>query len=317
MKWKAFGNVAGLAVAWLLLFLSFGWKIGPHFISVNAVERILRQSTLVGLAGVGMTYVIMSAGIDLSVGSLVALVSVVVAYCLNLGYDPLVAVFIGVSTGVIGGLLNGVLITRIKVTPFIVTLGTFLAFRGIAKGLAGEKKIDASLTWINNVLSKVPDERAWMIFPPGVWVMFLLAVAGAFWMRYTRIGRHIQAVGSNESAARLCGVPVERVKIAVYSFVGFCVGLAGVATFARSSVGDPTTAQGFELEVIAAVVIGGASLSGGKGSIAGTLFGALIMTTIAAGSIPLGWPNWVQEIVTGGIIVVAVALDQIRHRRAK
>jgi ribose/xylose/arabinose/galactoside ABC-type transport system permease subunit len=202
------------------------------------------------------------------------------------------------------------------VTPFIVTLGTFLALRGVAKGIANEQKIDADLTWVNDLLSRVPAERKWMVFPPGVWALLVLAVVAAVWMKHTRLGRHIQAVGSNENAARLCGVPVERVKLAVYAFMGLCAGLAGVAIFARLSVGDPTTAQGLELQVIAAVVIGGASLMGGSGSIAGTLIGALMMTTIATGSVALSWPNWVQEIVTGAIIVAAVALDRVRHRRS-
>jgi ribose/xylose/arabinose/galactoside ABC-type transport system permease subunit len=161
----------------------------------------------------------------------------------------------------------------------------------------------------------VPADRKWTLFPPGVWALLALAVVAAVWSRHTRLGRHIQAVGSNEQAARLCGVPVERVKLAVYAFMGLCAGMAGVAMFARLSVGDPTTAQGLELQVIAAAVIGGASLMGGTGSIAGTLIGALMMTTISTGSVALGWPNWVQEIVTGAIIVAAVALDRVRHRR--
>jgi ribose transport system permease protein len=313
---KGFGNVAGLLLAWVLLFFGFGYFKGGTFISLETVEQIFRQSTVVALAGIGMTFVIMSAGIDLSVGSMVALVSVVVAFCIQKGYDPAVAILAGLCAGTVCGLLNGAIITRLRVTPFIVTLGTFLALRGVAKGIASEQKIDADLTWVNDLLSRVPAERKWMVFPPGVWALLLLAVIAAVWMKYTRLGRHIQAVGSNENAARLCGVPVERVKLAVYAFMGLCAGLAGVAIFARLSVGDPTTAQGLELQVIAAVVIGGASLMGGSGSIAGTLIGALMMTTIATGSVALSWPNWVQEIVTGAIIVAAVALDRIRHRRA-
>ncbi len=313
---RAIGNVVGLAVAWALLFLGFGLVKGGQFLSVDTVEQIFRQSTVVALAGVGMTFVIMSAGIDLSVGSMVALVSVVVAYALQTGQDPAIAVVFGLLAGLVCGSLNGVIVTRLRVTPFIVTLGTFLALRGIAKGIAKEQKIDADLTWINDLLTKVPTESKWMVFPPGVWALLALSAIAAVWLRYTRMGRHIQAVGSNENAARLCGVPIERVKVAVYAFMGLCAGMAGVASFARLSVGDPTTAQGLELQVIAAAVIGGASLRGGTGSIAGTLIGALMMTTIATGSVSLGWPNWVQEIVTGAIIVAAVALDQVRHRRA-
>ncbi|HXH60708.1 MAG TPA: ABC transporter permease [Fimbriimonadaceae bacterium] len=313
---KSLGNVAGLAIAWCLLFFSFGAALGKTFMSLASVEQIFRQSTVVALCGIGMTFVIMSAGIDLSVGSIVALVSVVVAYALQQHLDPSIAILCGLVAGTLSGLLNGAIITKLKVTPFIVTLGTFLALRGVAKGIAKNQKIDADFTWINDLLARVHADHRWMVFPPGVWAMLVLAVLGAIWLRYTRLGRHIQAVGSNELAARLCGVPVERVKLAVYSFMGLCAGMAGVAIFARLSVGDPTTAQGLELQAIAAAVIGGASLMGGTGSIAGTLFGALIMETIGAGSSQLGWPNWVQEIVTGAIIVAAVALDRVRHRRA-
>jgi ribose/xylose/arabinose/galactoside ABC-type transport system permease subunit len=314
---RPFGNVIGLTLAWALMFFGFGLAQGGSFLSFDSFELILRQSTIVGLAAVGMTFVIMTAGIDLSVGSMVALVSVVIAYVLKAGHDPLVALGAGLAAGVLCGALNGVLVTKLKVTPFIVTLGTFLALRGAAKGLANEQKIDPpSVTWISDMLRKVPDERAWMLLPPGVWMLVLLAVAAMVWLRYTRHGRHIQAVGSNEMAARLCGIPVDRTKIAVYAFMGLCAGLSGAATFGRLAVGDPSTAQGLELQVIAAVVIGGASLMGGTGSIAGTLIGALMMSTIASGSVALGWPNWVQEIVTGAIIVAAVALDRVRHRRA-
>ena len=154
-----------------------------------------------------------------------------------------------------------------------------------------------------------------MMVPPGVWLLAALAVLTAVVLKYTRLGAHIFAIGSNENTARLCGVPVERVKIAVYTLSGAFAGLTGVLQFSRLTVGDPTVAVGLELDVIAAVVIGGGSLSGGEGTVLGTLVGAFIMTVIRAGTSQMGLPNWVQEIVTGTIIVVAVALDRWRHRR--
>jgi len=150
----------------------------------------------------------------------------------------------------------------------------------------------------------------------GFWILIFLAFATAAFLRYTRLGRHIFAIGSNEQTARLCGVAVERVKLIVFMLGGLCAGLAGLMQFSRLTVGDPTVAVGLELDVIAAVVIGGGSLSGGEGSVLGTLVGALIMTVIASGCTQMGMPNWVQEIITGGIIVVAVALDRLRHRRS-
>ena len=148
-----------------------------------------------------------------------------------------------------------------------------------------------------------------------MWLLAGLAVLTAIVLKYTRLGAHIFAIGSNENTARLCGVPVERVKIAVYTLSGALAGLTGVLQFSRLTVGDPTVAVGLELDVIAAVVIGGGSLSGGEGTVLGTLVGAFIMTVIRAGTSQMGLPNWVQEIVTGTIIVVAVAIDRWRHRR--
>jgi ribose/xylose/arabinose/galactoside ABC-type transport system permease subunit len=152
--------------------------------------------------------------------------------------------------------------------------------------------------------------------PPGIWLLALLALATAFLLRYTKLGAHLFAIGSNEETARLCGVRVERVKTAVYSLSGALAGLSGVLQFSRLTVGDPTVAVGLELDVIAAVVIGGGSLAGGEGTVLGTLVGAFIMTVIRTGTAQMGLPNWVQEIVTGAIIVAAVAIDRWRHRKA-
>ena len=154
-----------------------------------------------------------------------------------------------------------------------------------------------------------------MLVPPGVWLMLVLATFVGGFLRYTQLGRHIVAVGSNELTARLCGIPVERTKIIVYTLGSAFAALAGVLQYSYLTVGDPTTATGMELDIIAAVVIGGASLAGGEGSVLGSLVGALIMTVVANGCTKLELPNWVQEIVTGGIIIVAVAVDRLRHRR--
>jgi ribose/xylose/arabinose/galactoside ABC-type transport system permease subunit len=155
-----------------------------------------------------------------------------------------------------------------------------------------------------------------MLVPIGVWLMVVFAVGVSVLLRYTRFGRHVFAVGSNELTARLCGVAVERTKVLVYTLGAMFAGLAGLLQFSRLTVGDPTVAVGLELDVIAAVVIGGGSLSGGEGSVLGSIVGALIMTTIRSGCSQMGLPNWVQEIVTGTIIVLAVAVDRLRHRRA-
>lgn len=195
-------------------------------------------------------------------------------------------------------------------------------FRGLAKGIADEKDIyPHEDTWITAImdptLSSTDPSRSWMLLPPGVWILLVSAVGAALLLRYTRLGRHIFAVGSNQETARLCGVPVGRTKILVYTMAGFFAGLAGLMQFSYvTGIGQPTTAISYELFVIAAVVIGGGSLKGGEGSILGSVIGALIITILYMGGQQMGWPKWVQEMVIGVIIVGAVALDQLRHRRA-
>jgi len=308
---KRLGPLLGLALVYL-----FFVAVGPEaFATTRTLETIARQTAIVGTAALGMTMIIIAGGIDLSVGSIVALSSVVVALALNAGGGPLPAVAGAAAAGAFCGLVNGTLITRLRVAPFIVTLGMLLLVRGAAKGLGKEQKVDAPMTWLVDLLSSLPPDRKWMVVPTGVWLLALLALLTAFVLRYTKLGAHLFAIGSNEETARLCGVAVERVKVIVYTLSGALAGLTGVLQFSRLTVGDPTVAVGLELDVIAAVVIGGGSLSGGEGTVLGTLVGAFIMTVIRTGTAQMGLPNWVQEIVTGVIIVAAVAIDRWRHRR--
>ncbi len=289
--------------------------IAPEsFRSPGNLETIARQTAIVGTAALGMTLVIVAGGIDLSVGSIVALSTVVIAALLQAGFTPLAAALGGVAAGAVCGLVSGLIITRLKVVPFIVTLGMLLLVRGAAKGLAGEQKIDAPLTWLNDLLAALPPERAWLLVPAGVWAMLLLAAATGAVLRGTIFGRHVVATGSNPESARLSGISVDRIRLTVYTLSAAAAGLAGLFQFSRLTVGDPTVAAGLELDVIAAVVIGGGSLAGGEGSVLGSLVGALIMTVIRSGCSQMGLANWVQEIVTGGIIVAAVGLDRLRHR---
>jgi ribose/xylose/arabinose/galactoside ABC-type transport system permease subunit len=308
---KRFGPLLGLALVYSLFAFA-----GPDaFTTTRTLETIARQTAIVGTAALGMTMVIISGGIDLSVGSIVALASVVVALTLSGGAGPTGAIGAAAAAGALCGLLTGVLITRLRVSPFIVTLGMLLLIRGAAKGFGKEQKVDAPMTWLVDLLSTLPAGRKWMVLPAGVWLLAALAVLTAFVLRYTKLGAHLFAIGSNEETARLCGVAVERVKVAVYTLSGALAGLTGVLQFSRLTVGDPTVAVGLELDVIAAVVIGGGSLAGGEGSVLGTLVGAFIMTVIRTGTAQMGLPNWVQEIVTGVIIIAAVAIDRWRHRR--
>ncbi len=314
--WKTLNRHSWLGPlsAWVLLYLLFIVLAPESFGTYDNLQTMLRQTTMVGMAALGMTMVIIVGGIDLSVGSTVALTTVVIAKLFQGSGSPFFAALGGLGVAAVAGLVIGLLITSLKMTPFIVTLGAMGILRGAAKGVAGEQKIDAPLTWLNELVAELPAGSEWMLFPPGVWMLVLMAFFVAGLLHYTRLGRHIFAIGSNEQTARLSGVRVQRVKVAVYTLCSAFAGLAGIMQFSRLTVGDPTVAIGFELDVIAAVVIGGGSLSGGEGSVAGSIFGALLMTLIRTGCTHLGISNWVQEIITGTIIVVAVGLDRLRQR---
>jgi ribose transport system permease protein len=304
------GPLIGLIVI-CALFASLRWET---FVQWDNFAIILQQTAVIGIAALGMTMVIIAGGIDLSVGSIIAVGTVVIALLLQAGWPPLAAAVAGIAACGFCGLLSGLLITKLRLLPFVVTLGMMGALRGTAKGIAGEQPIyPENETWINDLMQL--GERGTL--PGGVWLMLVFAALVAAALKYTRFGRHLFAVGSNELTARLCGVPVERVKIYVYILGAAFAGLAAVLQFGYLTGGDPTTAVGLELNIIAAVVIGGASLAGGQGTITGTLVGALIMSVVANGCTKLGLANWVQEIVTGAIIVAAVSVDALRHRGSK
>lgn len=305
----------GPLVALLGVYALFALLTPETFLGNVNLTTMARQTAVVGLAAVGMTVIMVQGGIDLSVGSSVALTTVVLARALEAGAAPLVAAVLAVALATVAGALNGLLVNGLKVTPFIATLGTMSILRGTAKGIADEQKIDAEPAWLADLMATLP--RPWdvLLFPPGVWMTLIVALLVAAFLNHTLPGRHIVATGSNPVAAKLCGVPVERVTLGVYIIGGSLAGLAGVLEFATLTVGDPTDSMGLELEVIAAVVIGGGSLSGGQGSVLGTLLGALLLTVIKTGCTHIGLPNWVQEILTGGIIVVAMGLDRLRSRQ--
>jgi ribose transport system permease protein len=203
-------NTIGPVLALMAVYGIFIVIAPPSFATMRNMEMIARQTTIVGIAALGMTMVIISGGIDLSVGSVVALSTVVIAWLLQYGgVGPLTAALGGVAAAAFFGLISGILITRLRVVPFIVTLGMMLVVRGAAKGIGHEQKIDVDperLKWLDELLATVPKEQSWMLLPPGVWMMVILAIAMAAMLRYTRLGRHTFAIGSNEETARLCGV---------------------------------------------------------------------------------------------------------------
>jgi ribose/xylose/arabinose/galactoside ABC-type transport system permease subunit len=313
MTTRSIVDRAGTLLGLILVAIIFGALVGPHFFAPTNLELMARQTAIVSIAAVGMTIVIVAGGIDLSVGSMIALTTVVIAQLLRMETSPLVAALGGIAAAALCGLVNGVLITQLRVVPFIVTLGTMLVIRGAAKGFGEERRIEAPATWLNDLLRVTRGE---MLLPSGIWAVIALSLIIAGLLRYTRFGRHTFAIGSNERMARLCGVSITRSKIIIYTLSAALTGFAGLLMFSKLSVGDPTVAIGLELDVIAAVIIGGGSLLGGRGTVSGTLIGAAIMTVIQIGCSQKGLANWVQQIVTGGIIVAAVALDHFRSTRA-
>lgn len=308
-------NLLGLVLASILLYAYFTWRLPGTFLTRPNIETIAVQATSVSLAALGMTLIIIAGAIDLSIGSTVALVTTVIALALK-NHDTWFALCMGVGAGTAAGLVNGLVVTRLKVMPFIVTLGTMQMFRGIARGLGHDNTVEAPTTWLNGLLTAVGKDQQWKLFPPGVWFMAVMAIAVGVLLRRTVFGRNIVALGSNETASRMCGVNVRGVMLWVFVLGGFFTGLAGLMQYSRLTVGDPTGSIGLELDVIAAVVIGGASLSGGQGSILGALIGAIFMTTMGNGFAQIGLSEWVQYIVKGGIIVIAVALDRLRAKAA-
>ncbi|HEY2434407.1 MAG TPA: ABC transporter permease [Vicinamibacterales bacterium] len=312
MTRRSFVDRAGTLIGLIVVATIFGILVGRQFYAPGNLDLMARQAAIVCVSAIGMTIVIAAGGIDLSVGSIIALTTVAIAIALRAGMGPLAAAVAGVAAAAVCGLLNGLLITRLNVIPFIVTLGTMLVVRGAAKGLADERRIEAPFTWLNDLLRA---ERGPAMVPWGIWGVFATAILIAALLRYTRFGRHVFAIGSNERMARLCGVAIPRTKVVVYTLSGLLTGLAGLLQFSKLSVGDPTVGVGAELDVIAAVIIGGGSLTGGRGSVAGTIMGAAIMTIIQIGCSQKGLANWVQQIVTGAIIVAAVAVDRVRSAK--
>jgi ribose/xylose/arabinose/galactoside ABC-type transport system permease subunit len=308
-----------------LLFLVVVFAVlEPRFLHPLNIMNVLRQVSISGLVAVGMTFVILTAGIDLSVGSLLALSGLVCAWVSKGGFADRFAVEIGASAGnpvylaaaaailvgMLCGLLQGRVIAKLRVPPFVVTLGGLTAFRGLALLFSGGGPISGfapDFTWWGQ-------GRIWSV-PVPVIIFFAAAVVAHLVLRYTQFGKHVYAVGGNARAAALNGVPVERITISVYVISGFFCGLAAFLLSARLNSAEAVAGSGLELTVIAAVVIGGTSLFGGVGSIFGTVTGALLIGVLTNGLVLLNVSSFIQQIVIGVILVAAVALDQFAAGR--
>jgi ribose transport system permease protein len=310
-------NILGpfLGLVLVIGLFSLSSEVRPYFLTGANFKIILTQTVIVAIGTLGMTMIIVSGGIDLSVGSVVALTSVVGATALLKNHSPVSAAVLTILTGAAIGLLNGLVIGGLRMMPFIVTLGMMGIARGSAKWLSGSQTVNAPETGLNNLMA-LNNPTQLLPLPVGVWITVGLAVVMALIMRQTVFGRYIFALGANEAAARLSGIRVRLQKVFIYAVAGIFFGIAGMMQLSRLTQGDPTVAIGLELDIIAAVVIGGASLNGGTGSILGSMIGALIMAVLRNGSNQMGWPTYMQEIIIGVVIIIAVALDRLRQSRS-
>jgi ribose transport system permease protein len=311
----------GFVAVVVLFTVLIGIKGGlGTFLSVGNLKVLLHEGTVPAVVALGMLLVLISGGIDLSVGAVVALVTVVTMRVYTALYDAsnptaansLAAVAAGVGIGGLCGLTNGLLVTRLHLPPFVATLGMFGIARGVAVWLAERTTlafpVGGGPEWVGTV-------GRLSLYNPGLISLVLLAVLTAVLLHTTVFGRHLYAVGSNEATARLCGVNVTRTKALVYTLAGLLTGWAGVILFAHSNSGNPTLGEQLELDVITAVVIGGASLGGGKGTVVGAMLGVLILGLIKNGVSLFNVPVEMQYILIGVLLLANVSLNQWRKRR--
>jgi ribose transport system permease protein len=298
------------------LFLVVGLFAAPsetreYFLTYHNFKIIFTQTVIVSIGALGMTLIIVSGAIDLSVGSTVALTGVIAALLIQRGWGAAATTLAAIGVGGLVGLLNGSAVAALRMPSFIITLGMLGIGRGTAKWLAENRTVNYDASPINSWMTT--SDPSGYALPAGVWVAVALAILTALALKKTVFGRHVFALGSNEAAARLCGVPTVRLQIMVFALAGCFFGLSGLFQLSRLRLGDPTVAVGLELDIIAAVIIGGASLNGGSGTVLGSIIGALIMSVLRNGSQQMGLPNYFQEIIIGLVIIVAVFLDRFRR----
>jgi len=305
------GAVRGLLpYAGLLLLVTALGLLTDRFLTPENLGDVARRVSVINVIAVGMTFVILTGGIDLSVGSTTALAGVTGTWALTHGVPVPVAVALGALTGGACGLVNGLLVGVLRLPPFVATLGTMGALRGLALYLTDGRTITEG---VPRALGRLSDGR-FLGVPAPVWVLLPLALLAHFALTRTRFGRYCYAQGGNPQAAFLAGLPTGFVLTAVYVLCGACAGLAGMIDAARILTGNPAAGGEYELRVIAAVVLGGAALTGGEGTVAGATIGALLMAVLENGCNLLGISPFIQRIVIGTLIVAVVALDVLRQR---
>ncbi|MBX3070520.1 MAG: ABC transporter permease [Thermomicrobiales bacterium] len=307
--WATFGPLLSLIILSLLI-----WSQESVFMTSGNWTNIARQAALMAILGVGMTFVILTGGIDLSVGSILALSAVSGALLIDRHGWGMEAVLVTLGVGMLCGLINGLIITIGRIPPFIVTLGTMQIFRGVASEITAGEPISFLTASVPNF--NIFGTRNLGPFPAPVIIAFCTFVVGFLILRYTRLGLYVFAIGGNETATRFSGVQINRYKLAVYTFMGLCCGVAAVMLSSRLNSAKADFATGEELNAIAAVVIGGTSLFGGEGTLVGTMIGALLMAVIRNGLTLMHISAFYQQIVIGAVIILAVLVDQLRRRKS-
>ncbi|QNK32493.1 ribose ABC transporter permease [Serratia sp. JUb9] len=292
----------------LLVLIAVVSSMSPNFFTLNNLFNILQQTSVNAIMAVGMTLVILTSGIDLSVGSLLALTGAVAASIVGLEVNALVAVAAALALGAAVGACTGVIVAKGKVQAFIATLVMMLLLRGVTMVYTNGSPVNTGFTDVADAFGWFGIGRPLGV-PTPIWIMAMVFIAVWYILQHTRLGRYIYALGGNEAATRLSGISVGRVKIIVYSLCGLLAALAGVIEVARLSSAQPTAGTGYELDAIAAVVLGGTSLAGGKGRIVGTLIGALILGFLNNGLNLLGVSSYYQMIVKAVVILLAVLVD--------
>lgn len=288
--------------------------LNPIYMTGRNFLSIMQQATINGILAVGMTYAIISGGIDLSIGCTFAIVIVTVGKLTVAGVNPVIAIFLGVLLGAAMGMINGLLITKMKLQPFIATLGTMSVYRGIAYVVTGGWPVLNIPDSFRNLLNK----RIAALGGVNIYMFLFIAVAviAGIVLAKTKFGNYIYAVGGNEEAAKLSGVNVDLVKIKAYAVTGICAAVAGMIQLASLGTGEPTAGSGYELDAIAAAAIGGTRMAGGKGTILGTVFGAILLAALKVGLIVLNVDTFWQYIVTGIIIIIAAYFEFIQEKFA-
>jgi Ribose/xylose/arabinose/galactoside ABC-type transport systems, permease components len=308
-----------LAFAALIVMIVAFSLLSPNFLQFDNVAGILLATAVSGVLALGATFVIVSGGIDLSIGTVMTLAAVMTGVVGTVMHLPLpLAVVVGLGTGGLAGFVNGILIAKLKIPPFIATLGMLNVAKGLALVISGLKPIYFNDTpeFNGTAMGSITGSIVPGFNVPNIVLVFLAAaLVASFFLTRTVLGRYTFALGSNEEAARLSGVNVDGWKIAVYTVCGLFAGLAGILIAARLNSAQPSLGLGYELDAIAAAVIGGTSLSGGEGTILGTVIGAFIISTLTNGLRILSVPQEWQIVVTGGIVILAVYLDIVRRRR--